>query len=272
VTGTFRENAVVVTGASSGIGRELARQLAEQGAWLTLAARNAGELDEAVRECLDAGRAAGARAIAVPTDVAVEAQCRALVERAVAEYGRLDTLVNNAGISMWARFDELQELSGLERIMQVNYFGAVYCTHHALPHLRRARGRLVAVSSLTGKTGVPTRSGYAASKHAMAGFFDSLRIELADTGVSVTVVYPGFVATGVRRHAVGPDGRPVGTSPVQESRVMTADACARRIVRAADRREREVVMTARGRIGQWLRLVAPALTDRIARRAIERGV
>jgi short-subunit dehydrogenase len=172
---------------------------------------------------------------------------------------------------MWARFDELHELSGLARIMQVNYFGAVYCTHAALPHLKRTRGRLVGVSSLTGKTGVPTRTGYAASKHAMAGFFDSLRIELADDGVTVTMIYPGFVATGVRRHAVGPDGRPLGRSPVQEGAVMTADACAARIVRAMERREREVVMTARGRIGQWLKLVAPGLTDRIARRAIERG-
>lgn len=118
----------------------------------------------------------------------------------------------------------------------------------------------------------PTRTGYAASKHAMAGFFDSLRIELADDGVSVTVVYPGFVATGVRRHAVGPDGRPLDTSPVQEARVMTAAACARITLAAAARRRREVVMTARGRVGQWLRLIAPGVTDRIARRAIARGV
>lgn len=267
----FRGRAVVLTGASSGIGRAMARQLAEQGAWLALAARSTGELDAAAAECRTVGAAAGARAVAVPTDVAVEAECRALVERAVAEFGRLDVLVCNAGISMWARFDELRELRGLERIMQVNYFGAVYCTHAALPHLKRSRGQIVAVSSLTGKTGVPTRTGYAASKHAMAGFFDSLRIELADEGVGVTVVYPGFVATGVRRHAVGPDGRPLGTSPVQESRVMTADACARLALAAAARRRRELVMTARGRVGQWLRLVAPGVTDAIARRAIARG-
>jgi NAD(P)-dependent dehydrogenase (short-subunit alcohol dehydrogenase family) len=238
---------------------------------VALAARSAGELDAAAEECRAAGAAAGARAVAVPTDVAVEAECRALVERAVAEFGRLDALVCNAGVSMWARFDALADLRGLERIMQVNYFGAVYCTAAALPHLKRSRGRLVAVSSLTGKTGVPTRTGYAASKHAMAGFFDSLRIELADEGVSVTVVYPGFVATGVRRHAFGADGRPLAASPVREGEVMTAEECARRTLRAAARRERELVMTARGRVGQWLKLVAPGLTDAIARRAIERG-
>ncbi|MGZ8458771.1 MAG: SDR family oxidoreductase [Gemmatirosa sp.] len=268
---SFHGNVVVLTGASSGIGRALARQLAAQGAWLALAARSRDELEEAVRECLAAGAGVGARAIAVPTDVSDETECRALIERTVAEYGRVDTLINNAGISMWARFDALRDLEGLERIMRVNYFGAVYCTFHALPHLKRARGRLVGVSSLTGKTGVPTRTGYAASKHAMAGFFDSLRIELADDGVSVTMLYPGFVATGVRRHAVGPDGRPLRESPVQEDAVMTADECARITLRAAARREREVVMTARGKVGQWLRLIAPSLTDRIAARAIARG-
>jgi NAD(P)-dependent dehydrogenase (short-subunit alcohol dehydrogenase family) len=267
----LRQHVVILTGASSGIGRALARQLAERGAWLALAARSVDELDDAVRECRAVGERAGARAIALPTDVADEAQCRALVERTVAEYGRIDTLVNNAGISMWARFDALRDLEGIERIMRVNYMGAVHCTFHALPHLKRSRGRLVAVSSLAGKAGVPTRTGYAASKHAMAGFFDSLRIELADEGISVTMIYPGFVATGVRRHAVGPDGRPLGESPVQEDAVMTAEACAARIVRAMERREREVVMTARGRVGQWVRLVAPGLTDRIAARAIARG-
>jgi NAD(P)-dependent dehydrogenase (short-subunit alcohol dehydrogenase family) len=267
----FRRNVVVLTGASSGIGRALARQLAEQGAWLALAARSRDELDEAVAECLASGTDAGARAIAVPTDVGEEAQCRALVARAVEEYGGVDTLVNNAGVSMWARFDELEDLAPVERIMRVNYLGAVYCTHAALPHLARSRGRIVGVSSLAGKTGVPTRTAYAASKHAMAGFFDSLRIELAPRGVSVTMIYPGFVATGMRRHAFGPGGRPLDESPVREGEVMTAEACARQIVRAAARREREVVMTARGKVGQWLRLVAPGLTDEIARRAIERG-
>ncbi|MGZ8378740.1 MAG: SDR family oxidoreductase [Gemmatirosa sp.] len=268
---SFHGNVVVLTGASSGIGRALARQLAAQGAWLAHAARSRDQLQDAVREWLAAGAGVGARAIAVPTDVSDETECRALIERTVAEYGRVDTLINNAGISMWARFDALRDLEGLERIMRVNYFGAVYCTFHALPHLKRARGRLVGVSSLTGKTGVPTRTGYAASKHAMAGFFDSLRIELADDGVSVTMLYPGFVATGMRRHAVGPDGRPLRESPVQEDAVMTADECARITLRAAARREREVVMTARGKVGQWLRLIAPSLTDRIAARAIARG-
>jgi short-subunit dehydrogenase len=263
----FRENVVVITGGSAGIGRELAMQLAAQGAWLALAAREASLLETTTTEA----RSRGARAIAVPTDVAVEAQCRALIERTIAEYGRIDTLINNAGISMHARFDELGTLEPLERVMQINYFGSVYCTHYALPHLKRSRGRIVAVSSLAGMAGVPTRSAYAGSKHAMAGFFDSLRIELANDGVSVTVVYPGFVATDIATRSFGPGGKLLGHRPIDKKAVMTPEECARQIIGAAATRRRQLVMTRRGRMGQWIKLVAPDLIDRIAARAIERG-
>jgi short-subunit dehydrogenase len=263
----FRENVVVITGASSGIGRELAYQLADQGAWLSLAARDAGRLAAVSDRC----RERGGKALVVPTDVSQQAQCQNLIERTVQEYGRIDTLVNNAGISMWARFEEVGDLSLFERIMQVNYLGCLYCTYHALPYLKQTKGRIVGVSSLTGKAGVPTRSGYAASKHAMAGFFDSLRIELADCGVSVTMVYPGFVATEMRKRAFGADGKPLGESPVREAEVMPVETCTRLIVGAAAQRRRELVMTSRGKVGQWLKLIAPGLVDRIARKAIEEG-
>jgi short-subunit dehydrogenase len=147
----------------------------------------------------------------------------------------------------------------------------VYCTALALPHLRETRGQIVGISSLAGRTGVPTRTGYSASKHAMTGFFDSLRIELEGSGVAVTMIYPGFVATGIRENATGPDGKPILVSPVKEKDVMSVEDCVRRIVRAIERREREVVMTARGKIGLWLKLLAPSLVDRLARRAIEQG-
>ncbi len=263
----FREQAVILTGATAGIGRAMALQLADQGAWLAVAARDAARLEGVAAEC----RQRGARALAVPTDVGDEARCRALVERAAAEYGRIDTLINNAGITMWARFEEMQTLAPYEDIMRVNYLGSVYCTYYALPHIKRSRGRLVAVSSLTGKAGVPTRSAYAASKHAMAGFFDTLRIELMGTGVSVTIAYPDFVATEIRERAFGADGKPLGASPIRESRVMTADACARLILEAAASRKREVVMGARGRLGVWLKLIAPGLVDRIALNAIQKA-
>ena len=258
---------VLVTGASAGIGEQIALQLAGRGCRLALAARG----EEALGAVAAACRGRGAEALALPTDVADEAACRAFVAAAADAFGRIDVLVNNAGVSMWSRFDELESLESLRQIMDVNYFGAVYCTHAALPHLKASRGRIANVASLTGKTGVPTRSGYAASKHAMAGFFDSLRIELRSSGVSVTTAFPGFVATGVRRHAFGPDGQPLGQSPVQESKVMTAETCARIILDAADARKREVVMTAKGKIGQWAKLIVPGLVDRVAARTIRRG-
>lgn len=263
----FLDNVVIITGASAGIGRELALQLAGQGAWLVLAARNAQRLEEVAALC----RQRGGRALVVPTDVSQQSQCQALVERTIAEYGRIDTLINNAGITMWARFEELQRLDLLEQIMRVNYLGSMYCTFYALPYLKKTRGRIVGISSLTGKAGVPTRSGYAASKHAMVGFFDSLRIEVADDGVSVTMIYPGFVATEVRLRAFGADGQPLGQSPVREAEVMTAETCARLIIKAVASRKRELIMTFRGKVGQWLKLIAPGLVDRIARKAIEQG-
>ena len=265
-TATFRDNAVILTGASSGIGRALALQLAAQGAWLALAARDVDRLAEVERQC----RSLGGRAITIPTDVSDESQCRNLVDCAVKDFGRLDTLINNAGISMWARFDEMETLAPFEEMMRVNYLGAVYCTHYALPHLKRRGGRLVAVSSLAGRNGVPTRSGYAGSKHAMVGFFDSLRIELSGSGVSVTIVYPDFVTSEIRERAYGRDGRPLGKSPVREAEVMSAEECARLIVDAAGKRKRELLM-GRGPIGIWLKMLAPKLADNIARKAIATG-
>ena len=264
----MKDLVVIVTGASKGIGAELARQLSAKGAKLVLAARNVAELETVAQECRKLG-ASGV--ITVKCDVSVESDCRTLVTAALLAFGRIDALVNNAGVSMWARFDEIQDLAVFERIMRVNYLGAVFCTALALPHLRETRGRVVGISSLAGRTGVPTRTGYSASKHAMTGFFDSLRIELDGTGVSVTMIYPGFIATGIRENATGPDGKPILVSPVKEAQVMRVEDCVRQIVHAMERREREVVMTARGKMGLWLKLFAPSLVDRLAKRAIEKG-
>ncbi len=265
----FKDNVVLITGASVGIGRELAFQLADQGAALALAARRQDALQEVAAQC----RQRGARVLAVTTDVTQEAECRRMVEATVEEYGRLDTLVVNAGVSQWADFDAMQTLEPYRVMAAVNLLGSVYCAYFALPHLKRTRGRLVGVSSLAGKTGVPTRSGYSATKHAQVGFFDSLRIELADTGVTVTMIYPGFVQTGIRERAFGADGKPLGrgNSPVRETEAMPVEECVRIMIRAMARRQREEVMTLRGKFGQWIKLIAPGLVDRIARRAIETG-
>jgi NAD(P)-dependent dehydrogenase (short-subunit alcohol dehydrogenase family) len=260
MTDPFRERSIVVTGASAGIGRQLALDLARQGAFLTLAARRLPDLETLAQEC----RALGGRALAVSTDVADPEACRTLVAAAAQEFGGIDVLVNNAGLTMRARFEDVTDLTLFARLMEVNYLGAVYCTHHALPYLKRRGGLLVAVSSLTGLHGVPSRTGYAASKHAMQGFFDSLRIELWDSGVDVLVVSPGFVATDIRAAALGPDESPHG----QGGDLMPVETCSALILEGMAKRKREVVMTARGRVGRWVKLIAPKLADYVARRAI----
>jgi short-subunit dehydrogenase len=150
----------------------------------------------------------------------------------------------------------------------VNYLAPVRLTALTLPHLKESKGLIVAVASLAGLTGVPERSGYAASKHAMIGFFDSLRIELADSGVDVCVVAPDFVVTEIHKRAIGPDGQPLGESPMVQKKIMTADECARGIVRAIEKRQRLLLMSTRGKLGWFLKFLAPRLLDRIAAKAI----
>ena len=265
----FKNNVTIITGASTGIGEELAYQLADQGACLVLTARREAELERVAAKVRERGAAAGAKVIIVSADVAIESDCKKIIDAALNEFGRIDTLVNNAGMTMWAKFADIQDVSMLARIMQVNYMGAVYCTHYALPHLKASKGRIVGIASLTGLIGVPTRTGYAASKHAMRGFFDSLRIELEDDSVTVTMVYPGFVATGIRENATGADGKPAKIDPVNQDDVMSVDECTTLIVRAIEQRKREEVMTLKGKLGQWLKLIAPGVIDGIAKKAVE---
>ncbi len=263
----FKDKVVVITGASSGIGRELAYQLAEQGAWLSLAARNGEQLATVAKEC----QARGGKAIAIVTDVSEQAQCAQLIQRTVDHYHRIDVLVNNAGITMWANFEDVSDISFYEQMMRVNYLGSVYCTYYALPFLKKTKGQIVGISSLAGKNGIPKRSGYAASKHAVVGFFDTLRIEIAEYGISVTMVYPDFVATETRKRAFGADGKPIGKSSVREDEVMSAERCAKLIIQAAATRKRELIMTWRGKVGLWVKLVAPGVVDGIAKKAILEG-
>ena len=255
---------IILTGASEGIGRALALELAARGARLALAARDRQRLESLAQEC----RARGGDARALPTDVTSQQDCEWLVNETVAAFGGVDVVVHNAGITMWSRFDALRDLAIFERLMEVNYLAPVRLTALALPHLKQSKGLLVAVASLAGLTGVPERSGYAASKHAMIGFFDSLRIELAGSGVDVSVIAPDFVVSEIHKRAIGPDGEPLGESPMVKSKIMTAEDCARRIARAIERRERQVLMSARGKLGRWLKLLAPSLIDRLAAKAI----
>ncbi len=262
---------VVITGASDGIGAEIARQLAAkegESVALVLAARNAAQLDTVAGECA----ALGAQTLVVATDVGVQIQCRRLVVSAVEHFGRIDVLVNNAGRSAHALFEEVEDLSWYEELMRVNLWGAVWCTQAALPALKASRGRIVAVSSLAGLVGVPGRTAYSATKFAMTGFFEALRAEVKGHGVSVTTAYPGVVATRIRYRGFNAQGEPMGASALNEEGAMSVEECARLIIEGMEARRREVVMTAKGRLGRFLKLIAPGLVEKMALAALKEDV
>jgi short-subunit dehydrogenase len=260
----FAGRVVVVTGASEGIGRAFCKVLAPHRPKLVLAARARERLDSLAAECTSLG----AEALVVPTDVTDRDACRRLVEAAVGRFGGIDVLVNNAGGTMWTRLDEIEDVSIFERLMRLNYLGSVYPTYYALPHLKRSQGRIVGVASTAGLIGVPTRTGYSAAKHAVIGFFDSLRVEVADAGVSVTLVCPDFVVSEIHKRALGADGKPLGANPMANSKIMTAEECAALMVGAIERRERMLVTSGRGRLARWMKLIAPGRVDRMAAAAI----
>jgi short-subunit dehydrogenase len=263
---SFSGRVIAITGASAGIGAELARRLSGKGVWLALAARNLEKLEQTAAEC----RALGAEAITIRCDVGAEVDCRNFIEETVRKYSSLDILVNNAGVSGHARFEEVTDFGWYEDLMRVNYMGSLYCTRYALPHLKKRRGQIVAISSLAGKVGIPGRTAYSPTKAAQALFFEALRLELQDSGVDITIVYPGVVATDIRLHGYGPDGQPAGKSSLKEENAMPVQECVRQIIAAMHARKRELVMTLQGRIGLWLKLAFPKVVDRMVLRALKK--
>jgi len=261
---TVKNKVFLLTGATEGIGRDIALQLAAGGAQLALAARNSSRLEEIVQSC----EKLGAEALGIRTDVRVANQCKAAVDRCIDRFGRLDALINNAGITMWTEFETLETLDVLDEVMQVNYLGVARLTHAALPHLRASKGRLVVISSVAGLIGVPTRTGYAASKHAVNGFFDSLRIELRGSGVSVTIVAPDFVRSKIHERALTADGTALGESPLLNRKIMSAKTCATHCIDAMMKRQRLRLLTPRTWFIRLVRLIAPSFVDRLAHRAI----
>ena len=260
----------IITGASDGIGAEMARQLAQAHgaqAGLVLAARSQEKLDAVAAQC----QALGAQALTVAMDVADEAQCRALVDRAAQTFGRIDALVNNAGVSAQALFSDVTQadLHWYEDLMKVNHWGAVWCTHAALPHLKASKGHIVAVSSLAGLVGVPGRTAYSATKFAMTGFFEALRVELKPAGISVTTAFPGVVATRIRHRGYNAKGEPAGSSGLKEDDAMSVEECARLILDGMTARKREVVMTARGKVGRFAKLIVPGMVEKMSLGALK---
>jgi short-subunit dehydrogenase len=263
------DSVVIITGASDGIGAELARQWAARDGSklaLVLAARSLDKLEAVALKC----RNAGAQVLVQRCDVAQEGDCRALIAQTIDQFGRIDVLVNNAGMSAHALLSEVSDLRWYEELMRINHWGAVWCTHAALPQLIATRGRIVAVSSLAGLVGVPGRTAYSATKFAMTGFFEALRVELAAKGVSVTIAYPGVVATQIRYRGFNARGQSAGKSGLDERGAMPVEICARLILDGTLARERDIVMSAKGKIGRWLKLLAPRLIDQLALKAVKK--
>jgi short-subunit dehydrogenase len=261
---------IIITGASEGIGAELAQQLAAQYGQqlgLVLAARKIEALQTVAKQC----EAYSANTVWVRTDVGVREDCAQLIAQTVKTFGRIDALINNAGISAQALLQEvpIDKLGWYEDVMRINHWGSVWCTHAALPHLLQSKGQIVAVSSLAGLVGVPGRTAYSASKFAMAGFFEALRTELKEQGVSVTLAYPGVVLTNIRQHGLSANGQPLGSSGLKEEGAMTVQTCAQLILQGMDARQREVVMTSKGKMARWLKLIAPGLVEKLAVKAVK---
>ncbi len=256
----MQNKVAIVTGASSGIGKALVYELAHHGAKLVIAARNIDELNLIKNDLQNKG----VEALAVRTDVTREDECKNLIHIAYAHFGRIDILINNAGISMRALLQDL-DTNVLHRVMDVNFWGTVYCTKYALPYLLASKGSLVGIISIAGFIGLPGRTGYAASKFAVRGFLNTVRIEYQKKGLNVLVAAPGFTASNIRKSALNAQGCQQGDSPRNEGSMMTAEECASIIVKGILKRKREIIMTfIEGKVAVFLSKWWPSLVDKLS--------
>ena len=266
----LQDKAVFVTGASRGLGRTLAITLAHKGARLAICARDAAALNETVKLCRAAATRPGAETcvFAVAGDITDAATCKRMMDEAAARLGGLDLLVLNAGLSMWAHFEEISDLSLFEELMRVNYLGAVYCVHAALPHLLAARGKIVAVSSAQAWSGMPFHTGYAAAKSALQGFLDSLAMEMGDR-ISILGIYPGWIRdTDLRASALGGDGKALGDSRRSHSSLsVTSQECSDVILKAVEREWAMAFIPRSARLLYFMRPIAYPLIKWVLGRA-----
>ncbi|HEY9535508.1 MAG TPA: SDR family oxidoreductase [Mucilaginibacter sp.] len=250
---------VIITGASSGIGKSLAHEFARRGVNLVLAARQYVTLCEIAQQLQDQYKI---KALAVQCDVTSESDCEHLVNQTRLTFGKIDILINNAGISMRALFKDV-DIEVLKSLMDVNFWGAVYCTKYALPEILKTRGSVVGVSSIAGYKGLPGRTGYSASKFAMNGFLDSLRVENLKTGVHVMTACPGFTASNIRNTALNKDGNQQGESSLHEEKMMTSEEVAKLIANGVEKRERTLIMTGQGKLTVLLSKIIPGILDKL---------
>lgn len=239
----MKDKVVIITGASSGIGKALAFEFAGKGAKCVLGARNYDKLAEIAEEIkLKGGEVAFSQ-----SDVTSENDCKNLVQSAVDQFGRVDVLINNAGISMRALFKDV-DLEVIRRVMDVNFWGTVYCTKYALPYILEQKGSIVGVSSIGGIKGLPGRTGYSASKFAMGGLLECIRTEHLKDDLHVLVAYPGFTASNIRNTALAADGSQQGETPRDEQKMMSAEDVAGHIYRAVQKRKNTIVLTTEGKL------------------------
>lgn len=249
---------MAITGASSGIGKALAYEFASRGAKVALCARN----EEALQGIVDDLRGKGYEAMSSVADVAKEADCEVFIDNTVAVFGGIDVLICNAGLSMRALFDDA-DLSVLHKLMDVNFWGTANCVKYALPYIQKSRGSIVGISSVAGLHGLPGRTGYSASKYAMHGFLETIRIENLRKGVHVMIAAPGFTASNVRLSALTADGSSQGESPRDEGKMMTAEEVASRIAKGISRRKRLLLMEFNGRATAFIKKLCPSFLDKM---------
>jgi short-subunit dehydrogenase len=255
----FKDKVVIVTGGTDGIGKALVEELMDAGARVSTCGRNHDKLYQ-----LQAQHPSASLHTMI-ADVSSENDCRRLVELTVKMFGKVDILINNAGISMRA---EMKDVSTdvIRKVMDINFFGSLYCTRYALPYILEKKGSIVGVSSIAGYRGLPGRSGYSASKHALQGWLEALRTELLDSGVNVMWVSPGFTTSNIRNAALTKEGEMQGESPMEEGKLMAAEEVAKRILKAIEKRKRTVVMTWDGKRAVLLNKFFPSLADKLVRK------
>lgn len=252
----FKNKTVAITGGSDGIGKALVENLLQQGAKVATCARSHDKLYDL--KIKNANRSL----FTIVADVSNETDCKNFIEATVQNFGSIDVLINNAGMSMRAMFADT-ELDTLRRLMDVNFWGTVYCSKFALPYIKESKGSIAAISSIAGYRGLPGRCGYSASKFAINGFMEALRTELITDGVNVLWVSPGFTASNIRKVALNKDGKPQGETPLDESILMTSEECARHILQAIEKRRRSLVLTINGKQTIFMNKFFPALADKL---------
>lgn len=260
----YKDKVIIVTGASSGIGLASATRFASLGAKVVLAARSLDKLEKIAEEINEKfnSQQSTSKVLCIKTDVTKEEDCKNLVEQTIKHFGKIDVLVNNAGISMRAVFKDM-DLKVMRALMDTNFWGTVYCTKYALPYLLETKGSVVGVISTAGYVGLPARTAYSASKFAVRGFLETLRIEHLYDDLHVMIFAPGFTTSNIRNVALSADGTPQGETPRNENRMMSAERVARIMARGIYKRKTHMVLTPMGKAALFASRQLPRVTDKM---------